>query len=1278
MGSAIQVGRVGVLLARHRQWLFLIFLSGFLLASELCAQQSAAPAPSAAPQARAAGRVLTAGKAPVPGATVRLVNIESGRGWVSWTDENGKFELPGLPVGRYRVEVQQLGFENATSEVEVKEGAPEIEITARVASVAALAALAPKPEAMQAAPAPPPAAEKPSEGTRAAQTPAQGAAPVPPPSGVPASQTPQGQTPPQHAGVSPPATQPPPGQRPTGPGGQPRPGQQGQMPANMAEMIRQRMAQGGFQQVDPTGGANTQTEPNGSGAPIDTGPLGEASSSDAFLLSGTVGRGATANVDVTGGFGGFFGGFAQMGGFVGFSGFPGGPEGFPGMMGGANPFGGAGGMVAGGMQILMVGPGGPPMPGGPGGAAGGRAGQQGQQRQGQGQPGQGQQQTRGQQGQQQRGQQGQVGPGGFQIQGGGMEALWGMQRLLRLAANRTRFGFYNRYGSSVWNARPYALTGVPKDKVASYSEMFGVNIGGPLVIPKIYSGRDKTFYFVNYDFSRNRNPVDTFATVPTLEERNGDFTARGAQLFDPASNLNGPRTSFGSVIPAGRIDSAAAGLLQFVPLPNLPGFAQNYHLQTRVPQDTDRLNVRILHTINQRLNLQVIYGMSSSRSRSISSFLTLQGKQSTLGQNASIGLTQQWSPRLTHDTRINWSRNSTDSTNLYAFTQDIAGNLGITGISTDPMNFGVPSINYTNFTDLNDPVPAIRHNQTFRFMDTFTFTRGRHTVRTGLEIRRQSVNSLNDPIARGQYTFTGLMTSQLDAQGRPLQGTGNDFADFLLGLPQSTNVRFGSSRTYFRNWGYNWYAQEDWRIHPRFSISLGIRYEAMTPPIELFDKIANLLMNDTITAVAVAVPYSTNSFGQRIPRSLINGDYNNWAPRFGFAWRPKTPNNRWPRNFVVRGGYSIFFNGSVYTQLAAGLANQPPHASAQTLLTSSAQVLTLQNGFPAVTPGDVPNTIAVDPNYKVGYAQMWNLTVEQEVMRNITVDLTYTGTKGTHLDLLRSPNRAVPSSDPLVTELQRRIPNAPGFTYDTFGASSIYHAFQLGIRRRMTRGFMLAGNYTYGKSIDNASSIGGGGQVVVQDDNNFAAERGLSSFDVRHRITSFFNWELPFGERKRWFSKGRAASIFGNFSLNGNVTWQTGTPFTARLLGNAANNSGTGNSFSERPDQVGDPNLPRSERTSQHWFDTTAFAQPPASEFGNAARNTIEGPGNMIVNLSLGKNIRLGKDGQRRLDLRWETNNLFNHPNFTGLNTVLGSSNFGRVQGTRQMRTMNLNIRFNF
>jgi hypothetical protein len=303
--------------------------------------------------------------------------------------------------------------------------------------------------------------------------------------------------------------------------------------------------------------------------------------------------------------------------------------------------------------------------------------------------------------------------------------------------------------------------------------------------------------------------------------------------------------------------------------------------------------------------------------------------------------------------------------------------------------------------------------------------------------------------------------------------------------------------------------------------------------------------------------------------------------------------------------------------------------------------------------------------------------VETQFTQNWSADITYTGTKGTHLDLLRAPNRAAPGS-PLTTDEERRIADASGFTYETFGASSIYHALQLRVQKRYSRGLSLMGVYTYGKSIDNSSSIGGGTPVVVQDDTNFRAERGLSSFDVRHQFRLFSVYELPFGEKKRWARKGLSAHLLGNFRANEVAIAATGTPFTARVLGNAADNTGTGANFSMRADQVGNPSLPDGARTPLHFFNTDAFTVPLPGFFGDAARNTIPGPGTFNINFGLARTFRFGKDNQRSMVARWEVQNLTNTPNFQGLSTVVNSATFGRVLGAKAMRTMDLTIRVSF
>jgi len=864
------------------------------------------------------------------------------------------------------------------------------------------------------------------------------------------------------------------------------------------------------------------------------------------------------------------------------------------------------------------------------------------------------------------------GPGRFRGRGGPGPgaAIFFIQRLRR-QVNRIHYGFVETYQSSAFDARPYSLTGVSQPKISHYAERLGFNAGGPLKIPHIYDGSDKTFFFANYMLDRQQSPIDAFSTVPTQAERGGNFCGVVTQLYNPFSNPGGPRQPLGCSIPTGMLDNAALGLENFIPASNLPGTVDNYHLQATVPQSSDFVNIHILHTISQKFSLNGGYNFDSNRGNTLANFLTLGGTSSTRNQNVNLGFMQTWSPRLTNNSFLNWSRSRIRILSDNSFLNNIGAQLGITGISNSPINFGIPLINFTDFTGLSDPIPSLVRNQTLRFNDTVTYVLPKHTITVGGEVRRMQNNTQSDPIPRGAFTFTGLMTSQLDSSGQPVPGeSGVDFADFLLGLPQTTQVQFGSTSTYFRNWGFIGFTQDDWRVRPRFTLEFGVRYEAETPPIELFNKIANIDLNPNLTQAAVVVPGQVGPFSGSLPRSLIRGDYNNWAPRLGMAWKPLAKHA-----FIVRAGYSIFYNESVYNHLATELANQPPWAQAQFTTTSASQLLTLENGFssqpsqPSSTA--ITNTFAVDPNYQVPLIQIWDLGLEQQFPRGWILDVTYTGTNGSNLDILRAPNRLLQTGGTV-----RQIPNAGGFTLDQSGASSIYNALQVRVQKHMSRGLLIYGIYTFGKSLDDASAIGGGTPVVEQQDGNLRAEWGRSAFDVRHQLRTFGIYELPFGSRQRWIRHGWLASLLGNYRVNAGATVSSGLPYTA--LGPPSDNTASGGGFSERANQVGDPCLPWNQHTPLHFFNTAAFVAPPVGTFGDASRNTICGPGAFSINTGLSKSFVFGKDQQHHMDLRWEVQNLTNTPNFTGLSTVVNSTTYGRVTSTQSMRTMDLVLRVMF
>jgi len=1182
--------------------------------------------------------VRTSSGVAVPGANLRLVETSSGRAWISWTDENGHFDLPGLPAGHYRIEVSQLGFDSAKQEFDLGSAPGPINVTLKVASL----------ENLEAAAA---SAQNPSQAPAGAGAPAN-----PGGSATAAGGSSSGNNAPT-GGQEPGAGRLRRRQFPGGaPGGEGAPGaeqsQNGAAAQGGAATAARGSGVGGqafggrrgaFQQVNlnnQTGEEAQEEEPGQQtegAAPNDQGPLGQASASDAFLMNGTVGRG-----DQNAGFGAGFppGGIILQG---------------PGNAG-QNGFGGAGGAFNGGAPVGN--PGGAGAPGLPGGG-----------------PGDGPVIAFRPQGG------GRPGPGGRGAPPRGVPALFGMQRVLRQRINRVRASFYNEYSNSVLNARPYSLTQPNAPKIPTWSERIGGNLGGPLVIPHIYDGHDKTFFFVNFDSTWARNAVDQFSTVPTLAERSGNFCNQDPQLrlnIPNPADLTGPRTPVGCEIPSSSLNPAALGLLQYIPEPSLPGVVDNFHLQAQVPAQQDRLNVRLLHSISPKLNARIFYGFSQSTNHAFQSFPDFESDVATHGQSVTLGLTQNLSRSWINDSQFIFSRNRAQTLDNFAFTDPVAQNLGINGVSNNPIDYGPPQLSFNNFTKAAPAVPSLVRNQTYRFVDAVTYMLAKHTLTFGAEVRRIENNTNSDQTPEGLFTFSGLVT-------------GFDFADFLLGYPYTSNERFGTPSSYFRSWGTPSYASDDWRVRPDFTLQLGVRYEFFTPPTELYGHLSNLDFDPTTSQVALVCPQNASStclpaqmapFSGALPDSLIRPRYNNWAPRIGIAWRPPIKALQANHSTVVRAGFSMFYNEAIYSQLLSELANQPPWSTSQlritgiTSLTSGSDVLTLEDGFPSTVAArnTIQNTYAVNPNYKTGYAQIWNLSVETNVANNTALVLTYTGTKGSNLDLLYAPNRSAPGS----LSPAGPVANAGDFIYDTSGANSIYNSLQVRVQKRLSHGIMINGTYTYAKSLDDASSIGGGTPIVVQDANNLAAEYGLSSFDIRHQARLNYLYELPLGEGHRYAQKGLTAALFGNWRFSGNIGAQTGTPYTAEVMGTSAANTGSGGVFATRANQICNPNLPASERAPLDFFDTSCFVVPPAGQLGNAARNTIIGPGMFSWNAQFGKTIPFGKDHEHRLDLRWEITNVTNTPNLTGLATLVNSNTFGQVMGASAMRAMNVVTRFTF
>jgi len=759
--------------------------------------------------------------------------------------------------------------------------------------------------------------------------------------------------------------------------------------------------------------------------------------------------------------------------------------------------------------------------------------------------------------------------------------------------------------------------------------------------------------------------------VPTAAERAGDLSSLGRAVIDPTTGQPFPNDQ----IPASRLDPAGQRLLNIIPLPNQDGARQNFHSVTTTTSQLDDVNARFVRTFGAAAgngrgrgggfggrgggggraggqpgragvsNLNVTIHYRHSDNSNTNPFPTLGGQTTLSAWDIPVGYSFNKGGML-HTIRAQFNRQHTETTNLYAFGEDVAGNAGLLGTSSDPFDWGAPNLSLSSFTSVRDVSPAQRTDRTLAIGDQVVKTRGRQTFRIGGDYRDIHADSRTDANARGTFVFSGLYS-------------GIDFGDLLLGLPQQSTVQFGPGLEQFRSRSWDLYAQDDWRATDRLTVNAGLRYEYYSPVSEAANRLATLDVAPGFTAAVPVDAGGSGPYSGALPDTLVRPFRGGLAPRVGVAWRART-------GTVVRAGYGINYNASVYQTIAQQLAAQPPFAVADTVLATRAQPLPLETALLS-TPSGVPtNSYAVDPNYRLGFVQIWNVDVQRDITRTVNIGAGYTGTKGSDLDILRAPNRDPGGG--------LRIPGVLPFLYESSQGESILHSMTLRIRKRLTGGVAASASYTLSRSIDDASSIGGSGAVVAQNDQDLAAERGLSSFDQRHRFQGDFTYELPFGATKRWFQSGMSAALLGDWQLNGSVQLASGTPFTARVLGDIRDvDSGTNGTL--RANYNGEP-IAVSDPTIGQFFNTAAFSIPAPGTFGNAGRNTIIGPGTSVMNLGLTRNIMLGPT--RSLSLQVLANNLFNTVQFASIDTVVNSPTFGQVTAVRPMRRVQVLARIRF
>ncbi|MEP7364005.1 MAG: TonB-dependent receptor [Acidobacteriota bacterium] len=806
--------------------------------------------------------------------------------------------------------------------------------------------------------------------------------------------------------------------------------------------------------------------------------------------------------------------------------------------------------------------------------------------------------------------------------------------VLKSGTNALHGAAYEFFRNAALDSTNYfAPANEPKPKYQR--NQFGAAIGGPVV-------KNRTFVFADFESRRTREGITRVTNVPTALERTGDFSQSGLPyLLDPFTFQPFP----GNKIPSQRLHPTGVAVANLYPLPNRNVPGQNYVSSPTLRDRNDQFDVRLDHKLGARSDLAFRYSMSD---RSLyepftgPSFAAVPGYGDDVPrrtQNVMASHTHAFTPTLLNEFRAGFNRNAS-SVLQENRDKNISASLGLPVYAGARAN-GLTYFSVPGYSPLGDEYnnPQMTHINTFQALDQASWIRGRHHLKFGFDFRRYQQNAFRDIQARGLINFVGY--------------TGNALSELLQGLPAVTGIARVDNPQYLRGSSYNAFVNDTWRAAPKLTLTLGVRYEFNTPPHDRYNR-ANLYD----VATQSLVPVGTGN----MPRAGYTSDRNNFAPRIGLAY---TLGSR--GTTVVRAGYGFYYDQNPLAP-GEGLYFNAPYYDFRLYVTSAQFPLFLHDPYPANYPfPSPPSSLSFQRDLRTGYLQHWNFGIQHQLGSNRVAEVAYAGSKGTKLLSARDINQP----DPSPTD----IPFRPNFLFSDINqlesrANSNYHSLQTRFQQRLSGGISALASYTWSKSIDDASSFfpSAGDANFPQDSRYVASERARSSFDVAHRFTAGYTWELPFAHN-RWY---------GGWQTNGIWSFQTGRPFTVALL-SELDNSGTGRSSlgfgaNDRPNVL--RNAALDNPTPERWFDTSAFVIPAKGSFGNAGRNILNGPGQQNINVSLLKNFALSE--AMRLQFRLEAFNLLNHTNFDLPNLFVGSPTFGRVSSAQSPRHLQLGLKLLF
>lgn len=822
--------------------------------------------------------------------------------------------------------------------------------------------------------------------------------------------------------------------------------------------------------------------------------------------------------------------------------------------------------------------------------------------------------------------------------------------------------------------------------------------------------RDRLFFLSNFEGTRDVKTFQGTANVAPTAWRNGNFSGQSATVFDPDTRTytgtgSGERavgaSPFpGNVIPVSRLHPISRKLLEFYPEPTRPGenLVQNYVRQRKRPLTSDQFTQRFDFNENSESQWFGRFSTGDEFERRIEAFPQQEGGVQVRVWQVMAANTRVLSPNVVNETRFGYNRFDSDLILRYANERDVTQELGIRGLVSPPSNsWGTPAIQLgsglSGFGESGNG-PWIYRNRTMQFLNNTSVVRGKHNLRLGFEVRRDIYNAQGNTVPRGRFYYNGLLTI---APGGRAQA-GNLFADYMLGLNQRSERALGLASADLRAISYYGYVEDTWKLTPKLTLSLGLRYEFTPSWTEPDNRIMNIQMfgwepgsrtpiitrpgsGDFYEGVefrfADVIPTQTGD--DKLGRSTIRNDKNDFAPRIGLAW---SPNGRW----TLRTGAGIFFTqdqGNPRFDIARNLAgrgdftssDQRPNSTLDDPWRSERQSFSC-TGWSGNCVGQ-PFVLGNVHTRRTPYVAQWLFNIQRQFGESTVLEMGYLGNVGRRLERLRSTNEPylrTGLTDTSSVQSRRPFPIYGIIQQVDNVVNANYHAFNLKATRRFSRGLTLLAGYTFAKAIDDSSGIrsSGGEQSIAVWDWDLRRERGLSQFHTAHRFVSSVLYEIPFfGGAPRL-----ARTIFGGWQTSGILTFSTGNPVRVGAIGDINAIGGEGN----YPDATGLSPSDGAGGVNRFWnigaFD---IASPELRyRFGNVGRNVLIGPGYAQLDGSLLKNIGLPFEGHT-LQFRWELFNATNHPNWNIPSSDARNANtFGRVLTARTMREMQFGLKYLF